>query len=41
MLQSDTKFSSLKSTFLMNHLISCFVVGGECRLVFEQVVSFY
>ncbi|KAI1697250.1 c-SKI smad4 binding domain-containing protein [Ditylenchus destructor] len=39
MLQADSKFSSLKSTRLLNQLIHCFVVGGECRLVFPQMIA--
>uniref|UniRef100_A0A915E7J7 C-SKI SMAD4-binding domain-containing protein n=1 Tax=Ditylenchus dipsaci TaxID=166011 RepID=A0A915E7J7_9BILA len=39
MLQPDTKFSSLKSTRILDQLISCFVVGGECRLCFPQLAA--
>lgn len=39
MLQSDRKFSSLTSTRVLNHLISCFVVGGEYRLCFTQMAA--
>lgn len=39
MLQSDVKFSSLKSTRIFDHLISCFVIGGECRLCFPQMLG--
>lgn len=39
MLQSDRKFSSLKSTSIFNHLVSCFVIGGECRLCFPQMLG--
>lgn len=39
MLQPDAISSGLKSTRLGAHLISCFVVGGECRLCYPQVVG--
>lgn len=35
----DSSSSTLKSTHLANHLISCFVVGGEIRLCAPQVYS--
>ncbi|MFH4978274.1 hypothetical protein AB6A40_004983 [Gnathostoma spinigerum] len=40
MVAPDTQSSSLKSTRLNGQLISCFVVGGECRLCFPQIISF-
>ncbi|KAH7724512.1 SKI/SNO/DAC family protein [Aphelenchoides avenae] len=39
MLQPDNISSGLKSTRLGAHLISCFVVGGECRLCYPQVLA--
>lgn len=39
MLQSDGKFSSLKSTRILDHLVSCFVIGGECRICFPQMLG--
>jgi hypothetical protein len=35
----DSSSSSLKSTNLAGQLISCFVIGGECRLCFPQIYS--
>lgn len=37
--EADSGSSTLKSTHLANHLISCFVVGGEIRLCAPQVYS--
>ena len=37
--ETDKSSSTLKSTHLSNHLISCFVVGGEIRLCAPQVYS--
>ncbi|VIO95007.1 Snowski, identical [Brugia malayi] len=39
LLPSDHISSSLKSTRLNGHLIYCFVIGGECRLCFPQIIS--
>lgn len=39
MLESDRKSSTLKSTKLANHFISCFVIGGEIRLCSPQIYS--
>ncbi|VDK67283.1 unnamed protein product [Anisakis simplex] len=39
LVPSDNSSSSLKSTVLDGHLISCFVIGGECRLCFPQIIS--
>lgn len=39
LVPSDSTSSSLKSTMLGGHLISCFVIGGECRLCFPQIIS--
>ncbi|VDN05072.1 unnamed protein product [Thelazia callipaeda] len=36
---SDHASCSLKSTRLNGHLIYCFVIGGECRLCFPQIIS--
>ncbi|KAE9554469.1 hypothetical protein FO519_002343 [Halicephalobus sp. NKZ332] len=37
--ETDKSSSTLKSTHLASHLISCFVVGGEIRLCAPQVYS--
>ncbi|VDM92042.1 unnamed protein product [Litomosoides sigmodontis] len=39
LLPADHVSSSLKSTRLNGHLIYCFVIGGECRLCFPQIIS--
>lgn len=39
LLAPDQTPCSLKSTMLAGHLIYCFVVGGECRLCFPQIIS--
>uniref|UniRef100_A0AC34FQP4 SKI/SNO/DAC domain-containing protein n=1 Tax=Panagrolaimus sp. ES5 TaxID=591445 RepID=A0AC34FQP4_9BILA len=38
-LESDRNSSTIKSTKLANHFISCFVVGGEIRLCSPQIYS--
>ncbi|VDD88239.1 unnamed protein product [Enterobius vermicularis] len=39
LLPSDSTSSPLKSTRLAGQLISCFVVGGECRLCLPQFLA--
>uniref|UniRef100_A0A0N5B0C7 C-SKI_SMAD_bind domain-containing protein n=1 Tax=Syphacia muris TaxID=451379 RepID=A0A0N5B0C7_9BILA len=39
LLPSDSTSSPLKSTRLAGQLISCFVVGGECRLCLPQLLA--
>jgi hypothetical protein len=38
-LEADRNSSTLKSTKLANHFISCFIVGGEIRLCSPQIHS--
>lgn len=38
-LEADRNSSTLKSTKLANHFISCFVVGGEIRLCSPQIYA--
>lgn len=35
----DMSYSALRSTSLNGHFVSCFVVGGECRICFPQIIS--
>lgn len=39
LLPSDARSAVLKSTVVAGQLLNCFVIGGECRLVFPQLRS--
>jgi hypothetical protein len=39
LLPSDSRFSPLTATKIMGQWINCFVVGGECRLCWPQMLA--
>jgi len=39
MLESDSKCSNVRLTSVDGKLISCFVIGGECRLCYQQFTA--